>query len=119
MAVTRIMANSREFVDYLRELLGGLGPVQARAMFGGHGLYLDGVMFAIVVDDALYLKCDAGNRDALQRAGARPFRYGRGTRQVEMAFLSAPDDALDDADTLCGWARDALHAARRAATRRS
>jgi DNA transformation protein len=111
------MANSRAFMDYVNEMLAALGAVHARAMFGGHGLYLDDVMFAIVVDDTLYLKCDAGNHEALRQAGARPFRYRRGAREIEMGFLSAPDEALDDADTLCGWAQGALGAARRAAAK--
>jgi len=104
-------------MDYLDELLAALGAVHARAMFGGHGLYLDGVMFAIVVDDTLYLKCGSGNREPLRQAGARPFRYRRGAREIEMAFLSAPVEALDDADTLCEWARGALQAARHAGAR--
>ena len=62
------MADS-EFVSYVVESLQPLGPVGARRMFGGHGIYLDGVMFALIADDQLYLKVDGGNRAAYEAAG--------------------------------------------------
>ncbi len=40
----------REFVDYLLDLMRTIGPVSARPMFGGYGIFLDGLMFALVVD---------------------------------------------------------------------
>ncbi|MDE2585460.1 MAG: TfoX/Sxy family protein, partial [Betaproteobacteria bacterium] len=56
------MAVSREYLDYLLESLAPLGRVVAKRMFGGTGLFLDGLMFAIVIDDQLWLKADDRNR---------------------------------------------------------
>jgi DNA transformation protein len=49
------MAASPGFRDHILELLAALGPVIARAMFGGYGLYLDGRMFALICNGALYI----------------------------------------------------------------
>ena len=61
------MAPRSDFVDFLLEGLQPLGAVSARRMFGGYGIYCEGVMFGLVADDALYLKVDATNRPVTQR----------------------------------------------------
>ena len=43
------MANSNEFIDFLYEVFEDLGPIQAKRMFGGYGVYHDGLMFGLVV----------------------------------------------------------------------
>jgi DNA transformation protein len=39
------MTASESFVDLLEDALSGLGPVSVRRMFGGAGVYAEGVMF--------------------------------------------------------------------------
>jgi len=48
------MTATADFADYAVELLGAAGRVAARRMFGGYGLYCDGVMFALIADDVPY-----------------------------------------------------------------
>lgn len=90
-----------------------LGPVTARRMFGGHGLYLDGAMFAIVGDGVLYLKTDAANRARFEAAHCAPFAYERQGRRVRLSFWTLPDGALRDARAFLPWAESARDAARR------
>ena len=45
-----------EYLTYLHDLFADFCPVTTRAMFGGHGVYRDGVIIGIVIDDTLYLK---------------------------------------------------------------
>jgi DNA transformation protein len=45
----------RRFRRLRGQLLGAAGRSVARRMFGGFGLYCDGVMFALIADDVLYL----------------------------------------------------------------
>ena len=85
---------SREFADYLVELLAPLGPVTAKRMFGGFGLYLDGLMFAIIVDDSLYLKADAENRATFAARDMAPFVYERQGKPVAMAYLPTAHAAV-------------------------
>lgn len=104
------------FADFVEDSLQSLGPVGARRMFGGHGIFLDGLMFALIADDTLYLKVDDGNRPAFETRGLGPFVYEGKGRAVRMSYFEAPPDALDEPEVLRAWAGDALAAARRAQT---
>jgi DNA transformation protein len=107
------MADS-EFVSYVVESLRPLGAVVARRMFGGHGIYLDGLMFALIASDQLYLKTDDGNRSAYEAAGLQPFTYDGKGKPIRMSYHEAPSEGFDDPDVLCAWAREAYAAALRA-----
>ena len=105
------MAASPEYLEYLKDLLADFGPVTARRMFGGAGLFRDGVMFGLVADDTLYLKADERNRPDFEAAGMPPFTYARGDRDFSMSYYLAPPDVVEDADGLAAWARKAFDAA--------
>ena len=107
------MTATADFADYAVELLGAAGRVAARRMFGGYGLYCDGVMFALIADDVLYLKADERNRPELERAGSAPFTYEAKGRRAIMAYWRAPDDAMESRELMAPWARSALDAALR------
>ncbi|PTL83131.1 TfoX/Sxy family protein [Vitiosangium sp. GDMCC 1.1324] len=113
------MARMDSFVEYTLELLEPLGPVQARAMFGGWGLYSSGRMFGLIIQDRLYLKTDDTTRSAFESAGGEPFVYdsGRG-KPVTMSYWTPPPDASDDAHLLLPWARRAVDASLRAAQKK-
>lgn len=104
---------SDDFVDYVMELLGPFGTVAARRMFGGHGVYLDGLMFAIVVEDTLYLKADEINRIEFEQAGCEIFGYAREGKRATLNFFRAPEDAMDSPELMLPWARTAYAAALR------
>lgn len=106
------MPNSREFIDYLLDRLRPLGVVRARAMFGGHGLYLDGLMFALIASDTLYLKVDDGNRDRYEAEGMTPFKPSE-DRPMTMSYYPLPVDVFEDDEELADWAREAFAAALR------
>ena len=111
------MANTAEFVAYLRELMRDAGvATTARAMFGGHGLYADGLFFAIVDDDVLYLKVDDETRADFEALDCAPFEFmtQEGVKQA-MGYLRAPDEALERPGAMRPWARAAIGAAMRAA----
>ncbi len=66
-------------------------------MMGGATLYLDGTVFAIVIDDALWFKSDAQTDPVWDAAGCERFRYDRKDgRTATMHYRRAPDDVLDD-----------------------
>jgi DNA transformation protein len=101
------------FVSYVVESLQPLGPVSARRMFGGFGIYLHGTMFALIASDTLYFKVDGGNRSAYEAAGLEPFTYTDKGKPIRMPYHEAPSEGFDDPDVLCAWARDAYAAALR------
>ena len=95
-----------------------LGPVVARRMFGGHGLFLDDAMLALAFDDMLWLKSDPETRALFEAGGARPFVYTRQGKPVELSFLSVPPEVMADRPRLLDWGEAALRAARRARAKR-
>ncbi len=114
------------FVAYLLDLLvgdatDGLGRPSARAMFGGHGLYLGERMVGLVFSDVLYLKTDATTVAEFEAAGSRPFEYLASDRAkpIVMSYWEAPADALEDVDALRRWLELAHAATLRAAAAKS
>jgi DNA transformation protein len=105
---------SDEFIDYVMELFGPFGTVRTRRMFGGYGVYLDGLMFAIVSEDMLYLKADELNRVEFEQAGCEIFGYARKGKRATLNFFRAPDDAMESPELMLPWARTAYAAALRA-----
>src|SRR5689334_2410673 len=113
------MARMDSFVEYTLELLEPLGLVQARAMFGGWGLYYGGRMMGLIIEDRLYLKTDEISRPDFKAAGGEPFIYdsGRG-KPIAMSYWTPPADASDDAHALLPWARRAVDASLRVAQKK-
>jgi DNA transformation protein len=101
--------------EAIRDLFASLGLVRTRRMFGGQGIYLGELMFALEVDGELYLKTDDDTVPAFRSAGSRPFAYEREGRATQMSYWRLPDRALDDPDEAARWGRLALDAAGRAA----
>ena len=111
------MANTPGFVDHIIELASPAGRVTARAMFGGHGVYLDGTIVAIVVDDVLYFKTDERTRLAFVELDLEPFAYASKDGAVHTtSYFRAPDDALESEPAMREWLRVALAAALRSGT---
>jgi DNA transformation protein and related proteins len=105
------VANSKDFVAFAEELLSPVGPVTVRRMFGGHGVYADGVFFAILDDDELFLKTDDETRARFVEADCRMWTYP-GTDETN--YYRPPDEAHDDPESMAPWARLGLEAALRA-----
>ena len=106
------MPISPEFRDYVLEMLQPFGPVRAKAMFGGAGLYADDTMFALIANDVLYFRTDEGNVGEYEAAGCSPFQPFE-HKPFKMPYYEAPPDIMEDADELSDWARRAWEAARR------
>ncbi len=56
--------------DAISDLFAGLGPVSIRRMFGGKGIYFDGVIIAVELRGELMLKGDAIVAPDYEAAGA-------------------------------------------------
>ncbi len=107
-----------EYRDFVLGQLQAAGRVTSRRMFGGVGLYLDGLFIALIDDDTLYFKVDDSNRARYERAGSRPFCPFPDRPDKPMGYWQVPADVLEDAEELAIWAREAMTVALAARTQR-
>ncbi len=108
------MTSASQFQDYLKEQLQGLGGVSIRRMFGGAGIFRNGLMFALVADETLYFKVDDTTRARFEAEGATPFQYTKKGKQMSLAYWRAPEHLYDEPDEMIEWAREAFEVAMRA-----
>jgi DNA transformation protein len=101
------LAVSDGFRDFVLEQLRGLRGVTVRRMFGGAGLYKDGLIFAVLDDDQLFFKVDDGTRPKYQKAGSRPFQPMPGEAPSK-GYFEVPAAVLEDAADAVEWAREAV-----------
>lgn len=111
------MAASKEYLDFLAEQLAPLGALTSRPMMGGHCLYVNGVVFALVANNTLYLKVDDETRPRFTARGLEAFQpfpeKGGG-----MSYHLAPPEFFDNQDAALEWGRLALEAGQRAQAKR-
>ena len=99
----------------IEEMFAGLGEVSIRRMFGGKGVYHQGLIVGVEFAGDMLLKADDVSAPEFEAAGARRWGYeGKGGKVVLMPYWSIPDDAYDDPDQMAGWVRLAYAAALRA-----
>jgi DNA transformation protein len=101
--------------EWLGEALQPLGVLRFKKMFGGVGVYLDGLFFALIAGGELWLKADAANTPDFEARDCPLFTYDFKGKVGTMNYRRAPDDCLDDSDALRDWAMIGVGAARRAA----
>ena len=97
------MAVSNEFLDYVLDQLSCWEGVSARRMFGGAGLYRDGLMFGLVADDVVYLRVDDSNREQFVQAGCAPFKPYK-AKPTLMPYYQVPGEVLERPEDLAMWA---------------
>ncbi len=102
-----------EFARYIVDLMQSLGPVYAKQMFGGHGIFLDGLMFALIADNTLYLKADSESVSQFTASGLEAFTYYKKGKPCSLSYFQAPEDSLENQDSMIRWASKAYAAALR------
>jgi len=109
------MTHDDGFVEYICELLLPLGQAQGRPMFGGYGVYLDGLMIGLVIDGGCFLKADDLSKHEFLKAGCEPFVYHGQEKPITMNYWTVPAEALESEREMERWARLAIAAAERKA----
>lgn len=113
-----ISIEQREYVAHIVDLLQFIGPVESKSMFGGFGMFLEGLMFGLVAGNELYLKVDTQNLQDYEDLGLQAFSFEKNGRQFKMSYYQAPEEAMEDAELLSDWASNAYDAAMRAAAKK-
>lgn len=104
------MSVGDEYQNFVLEQLSGLGNIQYRQMFGGVGIYLDGLFFALIENDTLRFKVDDSNREDYELAGMRPFSPYKNKNTI-LQFYEVPIDILENQQELIIWAQKSVQVA--------
>lgn len=107
------MPASASFIEHVKELLSPFGKITVRKMFGGAGIYCDGLFFAIIGDDDIWLKTDDQTCALFEDAECTPFTFEMNGKTSTMSYYSAPEAIFDDNDVRSHWITLAIGAARR------
>ncbi|MEL6360791.1 MAG: TfoX/Sxy family protein [Pseudomonadota bacterium] len=113
------MAVSKAAIDQAMDLFAPLGEIRVRKMFGGAGVYCDELFFAILDDEAIYLKADDKTRATFEDAGLAAFSFEmKDGTAATMSYYEVPPDIFDDEEALLDWTGLALEAAKRTAAKK-
>ena len=105
------MKTSLEYLGFIMDKLSPVGDIRSRAMFGGYGIFHEGLMFALVSEDTLYFKVNESNRDMYERAQSKPFPHG-------ISYWEVPTDVLEEDAKLHEWANISIKIAQAAAKKK-
>lgn len=105
------MANKSSYIEFLTDYLSPLGAITSRLMFGGHCLYADGVVFALVARDELFLKVNELTRHHFEERGLKQF-HPFDDERASMNYFAAPAEFFENPDDLRRWGALALEAGR-------
>lgn len=104
------MVRRSEFANYVVDQLMFVPGLRVRAMFGGYGVYQNDHMFAIIVNDMLYLKSDAMVQREFEEKGLAPFTYVARGKSVSLRYYEAPSEVFDESESMRIWVEKALGA---------
>ncbi len=109
-----------EFLTYiLEDAMREVRGITAKAMFGGYGLYKNGVIFSILVEDELYFKVDDKNRAQFEKRKSSPFSYEtKKGKRVAMSYWKLPADILEDPSQLSIWIDASVQATKRSTAKK-
>lgn len=99
------MSSTKDFAEYVTsDLFREIPGVTARAMFGGYGLYKDGIVFGIIVENVVYLKVNDSNKPEYEKRGSNPFIYEMKNKKIaSMPYYELPEDIMENTDALREW----------------
>lgn len=105
------VSRKQAFADQVVEQMALFAPVQAKPMFGGFGVYREGLMFALIADEQLYFKADDQTAPVFTREGLLPFTYESKGKTARLRYHQAPSEVFDDPQRMAWWARLAYECA--------
>jgi len=108
------MPKDQSFHDYVaRDLLADISGITSRAMFGGWGIYKNGVFFALIADGELYFKVDEQNQADFEKLKSHPFVYMGAKKPMTMAYWLLPEEIMEDKTKLQQWVENSVSATMR------
>ena len=102
------------FLEYvLKDVLEHIRNITYKHMFGGYGIYKNGIIFAIIAWDQLYFKVDERTVDAYKKLGSEHFTYERGGKTASLHYWTVPEEIMSDKEKIKEWVEEAVGVSRK------
>ncbi|MGJ0192493.1 TfoX/Sxy family DNA transformation protein [Pantoea sp. RRHST58] len=105
------MKKQHSMVERSRNCLAALGHIESRTQFGGYALAVEKVVFALVNDDALYLRASEALREYAARQPMQPLVFRKRGAEVSLNYYRVDDALWRDTDRLLSLSAASLRTA--------
>jgi len=106
--------NKQSYTDYVLECLQPVGAISSGRFFGGIGVSVDGVQFAMMMGNALFFVVDDSTRPQYEQMGTGCFWYNTKKKKINVKkYHEVPGEWLDEQETLLQRAEESIRIARR------
>jgi len=103
---------TKEFLQLVMDKLSALPEIDSRAMFGGYGIYSEGLMFGLLADEnSLYFKAGDTNLADYASYGSHQFK--------PMPYYEVPADVFEDDGLFIKWAERSVMQAKLMAAKKA
>lgn len=102
----------QHFISEIMQKLSDFGNMSARRMFGGYGIYKDGIIIALADDKELYFKSVPTSQSYYQSFGSTPFIYEGQLRPIQLSYWKVPADVINNPETLGKWVETAFQSSK-------
>lgn len=94
---------SEHLFEYMQDVLKSQGKLSTKRLFSGKAVYLNGIIFAIIFNEIIYLKVDETLSKELVSQSLKPFTYQRKDKTIALSYVEAPGDIYDDEEAALYW----------------
>jgi DNA transformation protein and related proteins len=103
------MSASKQFIEFIMELLHPVGAIEGNKFFGGYGIKSNATQFAMIMGNSMYFVVDERSRLKYEKLNMKPFSYQtkNGIRLVKRYF-EVPGELFDDREMLLAWANESI-----------
>ena len=106
------MSVSKDFIEYVLDLLKPLGEIKTSKMFGGVLLEVGGRQLGVLISDTVYFKVtDATLQKRYKKEGSIQFTYTRKDKKnaiIIKNWWSVPDRVMDSSEEMVQLAQEVL-----------
>lgn len=104
------MAVSESTTQFVKEQLSEFADVEMKKMFGGVGIFLNGIMFALITAKGQFMmRVGESNIQDFKAKGSQPFNHEKKGRA--MPYWEVPVEVAENRDVLKVWAAKAYDVA--------